>query len=402
MLAHTPLCANGSAWLLRAMVPPLCLRFYPISGAEWSSSAEQHSTLPISQLGKTFDRFLLIDVLSPTSVSMPLLQICDKIVLSNDTTLALFPLVILSSNEVRDPYVNRLQTCVYQPRFPMVSLFWDDTHGFIIIPMYPLWLFCTLFRLSFSVLISQWTYLAQPFSSDRMDRVSPYSSQLVHPVPADPTALPLTPIGGAVLHPPSQPAEATSSSPLTPVGGAVLPLQILDIPDDDDTLAIESVIFDVNTSASSCDTSPSNPNPPSPEGIFLNSSDEEVHEPFTFPPVPPPVSVPEVGIPTILSEETYHEVAITAFHTMKQESATWLFSSVDTLEEVGRKCTAVWNIEFRFELCQSPLRLDQPVVLHDPTITRHPGLTIIPVKIIGPPRTPPNGSIAFTCANPRL
>ena len=65
---------------------------------------------------------------------------------------------------------------------------------------------------------------------------------------------------------------------------------------------------------------------------------------------------------------------------------------MDTLDDVGRKCAETWNVEFRFELNGVPLGLDQPVVLFGPSISRHPGVAIIPVKILGPPHTPPMGA----------
>ena len=252
---------------------------------------------------------------------------------------------------------------------------WDNTHGFIVIPSYPLWLFCTLFHLSFSVLICRWAIFSQTFDSSH-------------------AALSLL----LSLHSAYDQIDflSLSASPartaLTPIGGAVLPLQILDTPHNtDNILSVDIVILDAFSIASSSE-SVTEPTPFAPVEILLGNSDDDDQPTVTFPPVPPPFRIPSCDVPTVPIPDETHEVAITVFHTMKQESATWLFSSVDTLETVGRKCTETWNAEFRFELCHSPLNLGQPVVLHDPTVTHHPGLTIVPVTILGPPHTPNLGA----------
>ena len=106
-------------------------------------------------------------------------------------------------------------------------------------------------------------------------------------------------------------------------------------------------------------------------------------------PINPPL--PAVAPSPLPDDAHRYEVAITVFHVMKEESATWLFNSDMTLEDVGKKCTETWNIVVRFELNNSPLGEDQPVVLFDPTISRHPGQTIYPVRILGPPHASPTG-----------
>ena len=179
-------------------------------------------------------------------------------------------------------------------------------------------------------------------------------------------------------------------SPHTLSEGTALHYNAATIPAPPHELDIRDVISDLPTASSQSSDCPLGDLSPPVESVLGDIAD-------TDPMLSAPTSVTDDQLQVSNPPPDTYDIAIAAHHIQKQESATWLSLLDQTVANVHQVCTSPWNAVFFFRAADDDVIDIQPLVLCDPTISRHSALPIYPILFAGTTPDPPYQS-SSTCA----